>query len=263
VWQIYIYRSLFVCVYINPYMAHDDPLWSAVDCDDHSEVRRLLDRGADVNMVDEDGQTLLHLAVYGECIEMVELLLQKGIDVNPNTNYHITPLESAAMFFWVAGVKLLILGGAKLDAEIPGGRSPLGVAIVGPLKTPDYIPDPAQQLDMVLLLIHSGADVFARQEDGETFLMCAAQYGNAGVVLALIAAGVDPEACDDYGNTAMFYAEMGEHTHIKTILSDEIHRRDASVAFAMGNLSRSGEKSIVNLLDPDMVAMILKQYLET
>ena len=243
-------------------MAHDDPLWSAVDWGKYAEVQSLVERGADVNMVDEGGKTLLHLAVYCECIEMVELLIQRGIDVNPNTNYHITPLELAARWSWLDGANVLILSGAKLDSEIPGGRSPLEVAIVGP-QTPDYIPDPARQLEMVLLLIHYGANVFARQEDGETLLMCAAEHGNAGVVLALIAAGVDPEATDDDGDTAMFYAEMGEHTHIETILSDEIHRRDASVAFAMGNLSRPGEKSIVNLLDPDVVAMILKRYLET
>jgi ankyrin repeat protein len=244
-------------------MAHDDPLWSAVDCDDHSEVRRLLDRGADVNMVDEDGQTLLHLAVYGEDLVMVKLLLQRGIDVNHNTNYSMTPLEAAAILSWVAGAKLLILAGAELDAQIPCGHSPLGMVIVGTLDTPDCITDPAQQLNMVLLLIHYGADVFARRDDGETLLMCAARHGNAGVVLALITAGVDPEACDDDGYTAMFYAGMGQHAHIKTILSAEIHRRDASVAFAMGNLSRSGEGSIVNKLNPDMVGMILKRYLET
>jgi ankyrin repeat protein len=236
-------------------MAHDDPLWRAVVYDDHAKVERLIDGGADVNMVDEGGQTLLHLAVYGEDLVMVELLIQRGIDVNHNTNYCMTPLEAAATFSWVAGAKLLIRGGANLDAEIPGDSSPLRMAIVGPQTV--------QQVKMVLLLIHCGANVFARQEDGETLLMCAALHGNAAVVLALIAAGVDPEATDDDGDTAMFYAEMGEHTHIETILSDEIHRRDASVAFAMGNLSRLGEKSIVNLLDPDMVAMILKRYLET
>ncbi|KAJ1469381.1 ankyrin repeat protein, partial [Baffinella frigidus] len=112
-------------------------------------VRRWLEVGVDVNMVDDGEDTLLDHAIYNRDLEIVELLIEKNICINRSVNGHSTPLQLAASCLW---------------------------------------------LDMVCLLIHSGADVFARHADGETLLMRAARWGNEGVVLALISAGVDPEA---------------------------------------------------------------------
>ena len=210
---------------MTPDPIHKHPLWVAVDARDHDAAKRLLDRGVDVNMVDADEQSLLHIAIYGEDLEMVELLIQHGIDVNLPTN-HLTPLQVCAVIAWVEGALKLVNAGANLDGNMHGGWSSLHDAIH---EQPQYImPDPGRRLDMVRLLIRSGADVFACQPGGETLLMTAARFGNAGIVLALITAGVDPQAVDRQGDTASNYAQVHEHPHVEAIIREAIIGEDIS-----------------------------------
>lgn len=236
----------------------------AVSGGDHAEVNWLIDEGADINMlvVNMDGTrtTLLQVAIFSEDLDMVELLIRRGINVDGDPRTDTSPLDTAAVFSWVAGAALLIGHGAEVDAKTVGGMSPIYLALLGPSAgyMEQYPIAPAEQLNMVLLLIHAGADVFERKDDGETLLMSAASRGNAGVVLALIAAGVDPEACDEDGDTAIDYARWWEHTHIQEILLEETHRRLACIAFAMGSLSRLGSGSMIFPFDSDVVALIMR-----
>ena len=58
-------------------------------------------------------------------------------------------------------------------------------------------------LQAVRNLISAGADVNAKDEDGETALMIAADDGHTAIVQALIAAGADVNARDDEGESAL------------------------------------------------------------
>jgi ankyrin repeat protein len=50
------------------------------------DVRELIDRGADVNMKDEDGLTPLHRAVMGNSLKTAALLIDRGAVVDALTN---------------------------------------------------------------------------------------------------------------------------------------------------------------------------------
>lgn len=253
---------MFMSYYIeNLYMTHTDPLLTAVEDKDHADVTRLIDSGLDIHQVNEKGNGLLHIAVFNEDHAMIHLLLKRGIDVNYQGN-GFTALEVACMFAWVAGAELLIQGGAKLDSIIPGGIiSPLGVAITGPCAgNSEFRPHPIDQLNMVRLLISSGADVSVIQEDGETFLMDASYHGNADIVLDLIAAGLDPEARDENGDTAVQYALWGHHYHVEDIIIEEINYRYSCVVFAKGALPNTDNESPLQILPDDMVRQILDEY---
>jgi ankyrin repeat protein len=58
-------------------------------------VQLLLENGADVNPQGEDLDTPLRSACYGGYIEIVQLLLEKGADVNAQGKDSDTPLRSA------------------------------------------------------------------------------------------------------------------------------------------------------------------------
>lgn len=77
------------------------PLLRAAHCFDSRLMRGLLDAGADVNGVDDQGRTALHALVSSSkrlkepperCLQALQLLLDAGADVNAHSPVHGTPL---------------------------------------------------------------------------------------------------------------------------------------------------------------------------
>ena len=237
-------------------MPHDDILWHAVENSDYLGVTFILHEGADINMVNKKGESLLHEAMLGGDLRMIKLLLGEGIDVNRVCDGHTdTPLNCAAGMSSVNIAEILMEHGAEIN-RTDGRASPLRQAIRSH--------EVCKKLDMVKLLVWRGANIFECDSRGKTSLMFAADQSNANVLHLLIASGVDPEACDTRGNTAVHYAERGRFEDNVDILTKEIdnriHIRKSSEAFALGNQSRTGYESLVKPLHSDVVDFILKMY---
>jgi ankyrin repeat protein len=58
-------------------------------------ARLLIQHEANVNVMDNDNQTALHLASSNGCAEIVQLLIQHGADVNTQDKRCSTPLHLA------------------------------------------------------------------------------------------------------------------------------------------------------------------------
>jgi ankyrin repeat protein len=85
-------------------------------------VQRLLDKGADIHMVNARGDSLLVIALngaYGGKLETVKLLLAAGISPNSVGASDIPPLILAAFHTRKDEVELLLGAGAKVDAPAP------------------------------------------------------------------------------------------------------------------------------------------------
>ena len=67
---------------------------------DTEVVKAYLDKGGNVNLMDEPGMTPLHHAVNadlrGSHLEMVKLLIERGANVNAVDDTHFTPLHLAS-----------------------------------------------------------------------------------------------------------------------------------------------------------------------
>lgn len=138
------------------------PLMGAASEGQLSVVRMLLDKGADVNLVQEDGETALMYAAAGGHLDVVEVLLDAGADINVAAKTMcITALHGAALKGHAAVVKALLAKGAKINAK-DGGITPLMFA--------------ARQghSDAIMVLLAAGADVNAVSSNGSTALMDAA-----------------------------------------------------------------------------------------
>jgi ankyrin repeat protein len=80
--------------------------------DNQKAAERLLALGADVKLVDADGDTALHGAAETGNVEIIRLLLDKGADVNAKNKEGGTPLMWAAVFGNDEAARLLLSRGA-------------------------------------------------------------------------------------------------------------------------------------------------------
>jgi len=134
------------------------PLRAAVFHNYVEVAELLIAKGADVNAKDEHGMTplyfaadlaIMHAEQYRE--GMIELLLAEGADANTERGESgLTPLHRAAEFGRIEVAKLLIAGGAYVNARTKDGRTPLSFVDKGFFSF-------GQDTTMKLFLKHHGA----------------------------------------------------------------------------------------------------------
>ena len=71
------------------------PLLIALDSEQHSIAQTLIDEGANVNIVNSEGLTLLHQALIKKDMRSAMFLLNYGADIQMRTRSNETPLQLA------------------------------------------------------------------------------------------------------------------------------------------------------------------------
>lgn len=171
------------------------PLADAAERLDRARVRALLNRRAAVDTAQVDGMTALHWATYHDDLELADLLVRAGANVEVTNRYGITPLSLACTNGNASIVELLLKAGADANAALPGGETPLMTAA----RTGRLAP--------VKALLARGAVVDSKEERrGQTALMWAAAEGHSEVVQALIDAGADFRTRLPSGFTPLLFA---------------------------------------------------------
>ena len=113
-------------------------------------------------------------------------------------------------------VELLIDKGADVNAKDIVGGTPLHNAV----RTPLYSAVRALNSKIVELLIDKGADVNAKRDDGETPLHSAAHVGNKEMAELLIANGADVNVNVDYGTPLHLAAKGGFKETLELLITN-------------------------------------------
>lgn len=102
-----------------------DNLWAAATQGDVEQAKTLLAAGADPGANDPKfGLTPLSAAARGGHLEVVELMIASGLDVNVRDRDGMTPLHAASFFGRANTARALVQNGADLEARNRLGETP-------------------------------------------------------------------------------------------------------------------------------------------
>jgi ankyrin repeat protein len=171
-------------------------------------AQTLLDEGAAIDEREHAGRTPLFMAAVTGNAEGVEWLLDRGADVNAASDFGYTPLMAASTYAGTAEITDLLLkhgallntsiGVDALDLAIETGRLEAARVLIarwGELDATKLLgAAKARNIDMVRLLLASGADVNAPRPDGLMPLIISAMFNDVEIIDVFLAAGADVNA---------------------------------------------------------------------
>ncbi|XP_053397554.1 protein phosphatase 1 regulatory subunit 12A-like isoform X10 [Mercenaria mercenaria] len=198
---------------------------AACSSGDSDEVKRLLDRGADINTANIDGLTALHQACIDDNLDMVEFLVEHGADVDVCDNEGWTPLHATASCGFTEIARYLLRQGANVAAVNNDGDLPFDIceddtmekllqecmdeqgvdADAARREEEDSMMEDANQW---LNSVQKGESIeeFKHPKTGATALHVASAKGYVKVMTILLQAGFDLNAKDTDGWTALHAA---------------------------------------------------------
>nr|XP_057931758.1 ankyrin repeat domain-containing protein 26-like isoform X4 [Doryrhamphus excisus] len=192
-------------------------------------VKFLLENGARLNLVDSHNKSALMKAVEGQHENIVELLLENNADPNLMDEKGNTALHLASSIPNISFVLMLVKHDADINAKNQEGLSPLTVA--------------AQEdnLDVADFLLKKGADVNILDKSKRSPLMFAAGQGHSSMVQLLLQFHANSTLKDIKGQSAEYYAQTKYHDHCVSLIAK--HGTQRSLPGSLSHPSRRTSKS--------------------
>jgi ankyrin repeat protein len=249
---------------IVEFLIAEASIHKAASLGDVDRVRSCLEKGADVNAKDKDGQTALHMAASNKRKEVAELLLSRGADINAKDGKDYTPLFCAIWKEDQDIVKLLVTKGADVSYTPKDDYPPLHYAVWN------------EDVNTVRLLVDHGAKFDVKDRDGSTAfreaasqgarellqvfitkgadvstLPLAACVGDLGRMKALVEKGADIKAKDELGWTPLYWAALTGQTEAAEFLvarGADVQAKTKDEATPLHQAASAGEVRLVELL---------------
>lgn len=233
-----------------------------------SEVAKDLFAGTSADALDQEGGLALCWAVRVNRRDMVDLLLEKGADVNKEEDDGTAALDVAAAAGRANLVKLLLSRGAVVDHKDRGGHTALVVAAIGAMVTgaPAFMfkgmwgGEPNEKGEQLLsnignehktvieLLLQAHADPNLQADDcGLTALMVAAMSGKVELVQLLLSQGAKIDLkSGDYD--ALGLAEAFESPDVMAELWETEDSETAQALASWSQITAPGRRAVAKLL---------------
>ena len=200
-------------------------IWQAAENGDIEAIKGFLAKDNKIDDQNKDGYSILHIAVRSGQAAVAEFALANGADINLRSNSKKTPLHYTAQYNQLALAKLLVAAKADLAAKDKKGRTALDLATgeakreiaqylrdAGVMSKNDeaaaesiFVAAKIGSIDAIKKHLEAGVDVNAKNKGGYTALHLAAKKGHVEVAKVLLEAKADIAAASKSGKTAMHY----------------------------------------------------------
>jgi len=162
-------------------------------------VKLLLEKGADINAQTNGQGSAINAAARNGHVNMVKFLLEKGADINLQNNRQGSALNAAARKGHLDVVKFLLEKGADINLQNNGQGSALNAAARN------------GHVNMVKFLLEKGADINLQNSGQGSALNAAARKGHLDVVKFLLEKGADINLQNNRQGTALNAATRNGH----------------------------------------------------
>lgn len=191
--------------------AGNTPLHYAAEWKLNSALLALIQKGANINAVNANGESALFSAVKADSPSTINLLVEKGIITDTRSNLtrdHLgnTPLHYAVKWNSLQAAQSVISLGFAVNAQNLAGKTALSDCCRSNKK------------EMATLLLSYGADVNAADVTGRTVLIDAIQSGSEQMVALLLANGANPHIQEMSGRNAYHEAALGANINIINLI---------------------------------------------
>ncbi|XP_071145245.1 ankyrin repeat domain-containing protein 50-like [Mytilus edulis] len=233
--------QFFITKYVDlkNYYSFKTPLTAACYGGHEKIVLLLLDKGCDINQIDDASQTPLTAACSGGHDKIVQLLIEKGCDPSYEGRMGRTPLTAACENGDEEIVQLLIRRGCDVNQGDDAKQTPLTAACS------------SGHANIVQLLIEKGCDLSYDDRVANTPLTAACINGHEKIAQLLISRGCDVNQADVTTETPLTVACGNGHANIIQLLIDKGCDTSQNACIGETPLTaacRNGNEKIVQLL---------------
>lgn len=183
------------------------PLHYAAEWNLKDALSSLIQKGANVNAVNSNGESALFSAVKADSPEIIQLLVENGIITDTRSNLtrdHLgnTPLHYAVKWNSLNAAQSIISLGFDVNSQNLSGKTALS--------------DSARsgKIEMTQLLIQFGANVNSADISGKTALIDSIQSGNEEMISLLLQNGANPQIQEMNGRNAYHEAALTANTKV-------------------------------------------------
>ena len=193
----------------------------------------LIASGAPLDVTSKYGESALSATSHRGQFDRVKFLLDRGSDPRP---LRWTPLFFAVAFGDVQEVRTLLDQGAPLDQRDRSERTPFLLSVH------------AGHGDIASLLLERGSDLSATGRGGKTALEYAIDQDNGAMLTWLIAQGCDAEETDDHGDFPLLLAAQHGAVRCVEALLEAGASPSRQDQYESGPMSNAASPEIVELL---------------
>jgi ankyrin repeat protein len=207
-------------------------------------IKVLLDKGADINIIDISGNTPLHLAVSIKNLDMAKYLLDNKASIEKKNRYGRTPLFLACSNeIDKKMVKMLVKKGANTKALNKKGNSLLH-ELIG--KAEKRKRKRRERKDILEFLIKNGAKINIKNSFGKTPLQIAEKKGYTDISMVLYKAGAKNSKSKLH--RAVIERNRYKVRRLLKKKGTDINKRDSNKRTALHWAVLNDDSSIVSLL---------------